>query len=146
MNSGALVFLFILIGCLVALVVTLVLIAVLSKGKKVKAGLKVLVVLLSIATCASFVTFPLAYHNYIDVNIHYGYFKAVDEHDKIRITRSSCEYYTYGGSDLKDGKWTLVNDKLTLYFTGVEKVYTVKGLGTELYDGNTLAFRYMTGE
>ena len=47
MNSGAKIFLFILIGCVAVLTITLVLIGVLSKGKKIKGGLKFLVVLLS---------------------------------------------------------------------------------------------------
>ena len=142
MNSGAKIFLFILIGCVAALTITLVLIGVLSKGKKIKGGLKFLVVLLSLMTTASFITFPLAYHNYIDVNVRFGYFKAVDEKDEIKITRSSCEYYYYRG-DHESGNWTLKNDELTLYLPSGNQVYKVKDMGTDLYKNGELAFRYM---
>ena len=143
MNSGAKIFLFILIGCVSLLIITLILIGVFSKGKKIKGGIKFLVVLLSLMTTAAFVTFPLAYHNYIDVNIRYGYFKSVNEKDEIKITRHSCEYLPYSGEDLLNGHWTLKNDELILYFGNEEQVYTVKEMGTELYEGDTLAFRYM---
>ena len=142
MNSGAKIFLFILIGCVAVLTITLILIGVLSKGKKIKGGLKFLVVLLSLMTTSSFITFPLAYHNYIDVNVRFGYFKAVDEKDKIKITRSSCEYYYYSG-DHESGNWTLKNDELTLYLPSGNQVYKVKDMGTDLYKDGELAFRYM---
>ena len=48
MNSGAQLFLFILIGCAAILIITLVLIGVLSKGKKIKGGIKFIVVILSL--------------------------------------------------------------------------------------------------
>ena len=95
MNSGAKIFLFILIGCVAVLTITLVLIGVLSKGKKIKGGLKFLVVLLSLMTASSFITFPLAYHNYIDVNVRFGYFKAVDE-------QSHCWAHTLRKQELKE--------------------------------------------
>ena len=143
MNSGAKLFLFILIGCAAILIIVLVLIGVFSKGKKIKGGIKFLVVILSLITCAAFVTFPLAYHNYIDVNLRYGYFKSVNEQDEIKITRHSCEYISYSGSSLLDGTWTIENDKLTMKFSNAEKVYEVKDLGTKLYQNGELAFRYM---
>ena len=142
MNSGTKVFLFILIGCVSLLIITLIIIGVFSKGKKIKGGIKFLVVLLSLMTTAAFVTFPLAYHNYIDVNIRYGYFKSVNEKDEIKITRHSCEYLPVG-ADHENGIWSLKNDELTLYLPNGNKVYTVKEMGTELYEGDTLAFRYM---
>ena len=76
---------------------------------------------LSLITSAAFVTFPLAYHNYIDVNLRYGYFKSVNEQDEIKITRHSCEYISYSGSNLLDGTWVVENDKLTMKFSNVEK-------------------------
>ena len=142
MNSGAKIFLFILIGCVAVLTITLILIGVLSKGKKIKGGLKFLVVLLSLMTTSSFITFPLAYHNYIDVNVRFGYFKSVNERDEIKITRSSCEYYYYSG-DHESGNWTLKNDELTLYLPSGNQVYKVKDMGTDLYKDGELAFRYM---
>ena len=143
MNSGAKIFLFILIGCVAVLTITLILIGVLSKGKKIKGGIKFLVILLSLMTTASFITFPLAYHNYIDVNIRFGYFKSVNERDEIKITRSSCEYLPLGG-DHESGTWSLKKDELTLYLPSGNQVYKVKDLGTDLYLNGELAFRYMT--
>ena len=144
MNSGAKLFLFILIGCVLVLIIALVLISVLSKGKKINIGLKFVVVLLSLMVSASFVTFSLANYNYIPVNLRYGYFKNESTNDKIKITRGSCEYISSTGTDdLRDGKWTLENDTLTLYFGNVEQTYVVKDLGTKLYKNGELAFRYM---
>ena len=143
MNSGAKLFLFILIGCVAALIIALVLIGVLSKGKKIKGGFVAIVVILSLMASAAFVTFPLAYHNYIPVNLRYGYFKAVDDKDEIKITRHSCEYLSYSGTDLRDGKWTLENDELTLSFGNKQQIYEVKDYGTKLYKDGELAFRFM---
>ena len=145
MNSGAKIFLFILIGCVAVLILTLVLIGVFSKGKKIKGGVKFLVVLLSLMTTTSFILFPLSYHNYIDVNVRYGYFKSVDEKEEIKITRHACEYNPFNGS-IQNGTWSLKNDELTLYLSGGTQKYTVKGMGTEFYVGDQLAYRYMTGK
>ena len=146
MNSGAKLFLFILLGCVVILIITLVLISVLSKGKKIKGGIKFLVVIVSLMTSAAFVTFPLSYYNYIPVNLRYGYYKAVGTQDKIKITRHSCEYLSYSGSNLYDGKWTLENDELTLQFSNKTLTYEVKDFGTKLYKDGAITFRYMKDE
>jgi len=148
MNSGSLMFLLIAVGSLAILIIALVLIGVLSKGKKIKGGLRALVVLLSVMTCVSFIIYPFVHHNYIDINIRFGSYKGVDEMTELRIHRDSFELdpvYDYS----MDGTWEIEKSELTLYFNNGEIVkYAVGVTGTKLYDidSGDLAFRYMTGD
>lgn len=147
LNSGSLLFLFIVIGCVFLLTLSLVIIGLASKNKKrISKGAKVPVVIFSILTCLSLIAYPFVYHNYIDMNLRFGYFVGVNKNDQIKITRDSFEYHTNGQSS-SDGRgvWTLEENKLVLHFTNNEKqTYYVKDMGTTLMVDGVVVFKYST--
>lgn len=142
LNSGSRIFLFILIGALAVLIISLVIVGVVSKKKGVNGFAKFIVVILSIINVAAFTLFPLSYFNMIDINLKFGNYSSVNDSSlRLHIHKSAAEYrknYTdYHGT------WTLKNDILTIYFPSETLVYEVKDMGTKLYKDGQLVFKYL---
>ena len=148
-NSGTLLFLIILSGSLLLLVLFLILLVAIGKKNKESKAIKVLkgfVVTFAIICSFATVVTPLAYYNYIPVNLRFGKFISVNSSTYIEFHRDSVEFHQNGNSNGSHGFWLLENDELTITCGSEVKVYTVKSFGAHLYENGTLAYKYVSGD
>ena len=145
LNSGTKLLLIIFLLSLALLLILLIIFGLVSKKtNKLPKATKPLTIVAAIIMIASSILTPLAHYNYIPINLKFGYFNnVVDETNKLKINRDSIEYMPNYG-DIKKGKYTLVNDILTIsYKDGSTMEFEVKGMGTDLYKDGVKVYSYV---
>ena len=144
-NSGTLIFVYILAGSLGMLLLFVILLAVTSKrnpnGNK---ALKAFSLIFAITSLVASILTPLAYYNYLPVNIRYGTYISVDNSNTyLNFHRDSVEIHENGSSEGKKATWSMENNILKLTYNSVSIELSVQDVATKLYSGDTLMFKYM---
>ena len=142
-NSGTFLCLCILAISAGVLLLLLLLLGILGRKGKKLAFLKFLTVLIAISVSAFSVITPLAYFNYIDMNLKFGRFtKELDEWTYIKFHRDSVSLHPNGQSEGIKGTWSLEKDVLIITYQDSKEEYIVKDFGTKLYQDDKLVYRY----
>ena len=144
-NSATLLFICMLGGATLLLILLLILLAVIGKKKPKSKGvgaLKALTLVTTIAVSALGVLTPLVYENYIDLNLRYGLFKSESSNATLHVHRHSVSVSLNGASEQGNVGWTLNDNQFSFTYQGTLYTYTVKDMGTKLYVGDQLAYRF----
>ncbi|MCR5079571.1 MAG: hypothetical protein K6B65_06635 [Bacilli bacterium] len=141
-NSCTLLFILLLGGSALILLLLSLIMALTHKKGSLKA-MKPFTLLFAVITCALSVMTPLVYFDIIDINLKHGYFVSETSSLKLHVHSHSVSIYDGSDSDSITVDWTLKNDVFRFNYDSKEYAYTVKDLGTKLYDGDTLVFKYM---
>ena len=143
-NTATFTLFLILFGVFLILVILLVAMGIISKNNptsKALIALKIFTILIALVVGASAVATPLCYHQFIELDIHFGVYQSVTSSDYYDFHRDSVDVHISGSSEI-NGTWSLKENKLTVVYGYTVKQYTVQDLGTELYEDGVLAFKY----
>ena len=150
LNLGSTIILLALALSLIILIIFLLIFGLVSRkrvNKKIPAAGVVFIMIFSVLTTALAVLTPLTYYNYVDLNLRFGKFYAVNDHTEYyHFHRDSVSFYQGGGGARSKGTWELKNDILIIVFEDSSSFkYTVKGLGTELFLNGQIKYLYGMG-